>query len=129
MTFPDAAKLPAPLSVYTALWALSTQLEHIKGPLGGPLRPWTVALLLLCAAAAVMPHNKRLAVLAFSMRCVWWMNRWPFMWASEIIGGLTDVAVVLHLVAASNEEHLTAGLSLSIRRQVAWFYFFAGFWK
>ena len=130
-----------PLSVYTVLWGFSTQLEHLKGPLGGPRGPWLASLMLLCLAAALVPHNKTLIALAYSMRCVWWLNRWPFMWASEIIGGLTDVTVVLHLLVASSRasnparnkhddsKQFTAGLSLSMRRQVAWFYFFAGFWK
>lgn len=121
-----------PLAVYTTLWGLSTQLEHLKGPLGAPRGPWLVALLLLCMLAALSPQRRTLAVLAFSMRCVWWLNRWPFMWASEIIGGLTDLSVVCHLILCGSEAsnaQLIEGLGLSIRRQVAWFYFFAGFWK
>ena len=128
-----SAMPPDPLAVYTALWGISTQLEHIKGPLGAPRGPWLVGLLLLCMATAFSPQRRTLAALAFSMRCVWWLNRWPFMWASETIGGLTDLAIVWHLMLAdvdrSSASQLTAGLGFSIRRQVAWFYGFAGFWK
>ena len=121
--------LPDPLAVYTTLWGLSTQLEHIKGPLGGPPGPWLVSVLLLCLAAALRPQNRTLAAVAFSMRCIWWLSRWPFMWASEIIGGLTDLSVVLHLIAADRHVDDSNGVGLSVRRQVAWFYVFAGFWK
>ena len=121
----------APLAVYTFLWGFSTQLEAIKGPLGGPLGPWVISLLLLCLAAAMRPQNTPLVTMAYSMRIVWWLTRWPMMWASEIIGGLTDLAVVLHLVVQDGDDSsvLTEYLSTSMRRQTAWFYFFAGFWK
>ena len=121
----------APLAVYTVLWGFSTQLEAIKGPLGGPPGPWVISLLLLCLAAAMRPQNRPLVTLAYSMRIVWWLKRWPMMWASEIIGGLTDLAVALHLVVQDGDDAhaFTECLSTSMRRQTAWFYFFAGFWK
>lgn len=137
-----------PLPAYTVLWALSTPLEYLKGPLAGPPGgPWVVGLLLLCFSTAMFPENKPLVVVTFTSRIIWWLNRAPFLWASETIGGLTDLAVVVHIlvfgssgpngrassaasaVPADDDETLNNALGTSMRRQVAWFYFFAGFWK
>ena len=124
----------SPLGAYTLLWACSTPLEYLKGPLAGPPGgAWLTLMLLLCLAAAMMPGSKAVTLAAFSCRVLWWLNRAPFMWASEIIGGLTDLAVVLHVLAAAADkkgaDHCNQHLGMSMRRQVAWFYFFAGFWK
>ena len=118
-----AAMPPDPLAVYTALWGISTQLEHIKARCARADRgSWVCCC---CAWRPLFSQRRTLAALAFSMRCVWWLNRWPFMWASETIGGLTDLAIVWHLMLAdvdrSSASQLTAGLGFSIRRQLAGF--------
>ena len=86
---------------------------------------------LLCLAACLCPENSTVTALAFAFRFAWWLGRLPFTWDSEIMEALTDLAVIVHLVAADgpSPRDASALIGTSIRRQMGWFYLFAGFWK
>ena len=123
----------SPLAAYTILWGLSMPLEMARGAFR-PTGPWEVAVISICLLAAAMPERNSMLALAFGARLAWWLKRLPFTWDSEVMGALTDLAVLLHLIAADgaatkDEPALTAGLGASMRRSMGWFYWFAGFWK
>ena len=127
----------SPLAAYVVLWGASMPLELARGALvaRGPME---VALALLCVGACLAPENSTVTALAMAFRVAWWLGRLPFTWDSEVLAALTDLAVVLHFIAAESEHPkggvaksaaLVAGVGASIRRQLGWFYLAAGFWK
>ena len=125
----------SPLAAYTVLWGLSVPLEMTRGALRPP-GPWECTLLLLCLVAVAFPERKSLMAVVFSLRFCWWLKRLPMTWDSEVLAALTDAAVVLHVLVADEERGeergdsaLVAALGTSMRRQLGYFYWFAGFWK
>ena len=122
----------SPLAAYTVLWGISSPLEALKGCFI-PCESWGVVVLLLATFATMFPDKLSIGTLAFSARILKWLTRIPFTWDSEVMCGLTDLAFVANVIAydpvAGREASLVASLGGCIRRIMAWFYFFAGFWK
>ena len=56
--------------------------------------------------AGMVQEGRRatLATLAFTARMFWWIRRLPFTWDSEVMTALTDLAVLLHLIAADTPD-------------------------
>jgi len=126
---PDNAQLLiSPLAAYTLLSGLSMVPELTRGSLAAR-GPSEVGMLVLWLAAAAYPQNSSLAILAFGTRIVWWLSDLPFTWDSELMVALTDLAVVLHMIADGNKAADGVPLGQSMRRMMGWFYWFAGFWK
>ena len=124
----------SPLAAYVVVWGISQPLEALKGCFI-PLEPWGASILMIALLATALPERKALCMLSFSVRLAWWLLRLPFTWDSEVLTGLTDFALILHVAVAAaaglakHEGLLVEGVGESIRKQMGWFYFFAGFWK
>jgi hypothetical protein len=123
--YTDTAGKMTPLAAYAVIWGLSTPIELIRGAFAAR-GPWEVAVVALCLCVVAMPEKSSVQALAFGARAVWWLTRLPFTWDSEVMAFLSDLAVVLHVVAADgvaddDPKAVHAAIGVSIRRQLGWF--------